>query len=276
MILNMKSTPSVRAKKSLGQNFLHDQNVLKDILEAGAIESSETVVEIGPGEGFLTKALLEKAGQVIAIELDRDLYPWLKMDFGKNPKFTLIEGDALRYEAPKTPYKLIANIPYYITSPILTHFLQEQFENGNPPTRMVLMVQREVAEKITCKDGKHSVLSLEVQLFGEPHIVRLVPPGCFHPKPEVDSAVLCIDVFPTPKVEAPLRELLWLIKMSFAQKRKKLTNNLSSALKLSTTELREILEKNSISPDIRAEDLKVSDWQLLFNALRSQLPAFSK
>lgn len=267
---------SVRAKKSLGQNFLHDTKVLSDILTASAIEPGETIVEIGPGEGFLTRALLEKKAHVFAVELDRDLYPWLKMDFGKNPQFTLIEGDALRYNPPKGPYKLIANIPYYITSPILTHFLQEQFENGNPPTRMVLMVQKEVGEKIICKDKKHSVLSLEVQIFGAPQIVRLVAPNCFHPKPEVDSAVLQIDVYSERKIKAPFKKLLWLIKMSFAQKRKKLSNNLSTALGLSTTEIKKILEENGIQPDLRAEDLKLEDWQILFNALDSQLPSFSK
>lgn len=266
----------VNAKKSLGQNFLHDEKVLEDILIASEIGSNETVVEIGPGEGFLTRALLEKAGHVLAIELDRDLYPWLRLDFGKNPKFTLIEGDALRYDPPKTPYKLIANIPYYITSPILNHFLREQFVNGNPPTRMVLMVQREVAEKIVCKDTKHSVLSLEVQLFGSPKLVRIVAPSCFRPKPKVDSAVLQIDVYSEPKVKGNMQKLLWLFKMSFAQKRKKLSNNLSSALKLSTTEIKKTLEENGISPDTRAEDLNLENWQTLFNALDSLLPSFSK
>ncbi len=267
---------SVRAKKSLGQNFLHDESVLEDIVNASEIQSDETLVEIGPGEGFLTRALLEKAGKVLAIEIDRDLYPWLKMDFGKNSKFTLIEGDALHYNPPEGPYKVIANIPYYITSPLLTHFLQEQFEEGNPPSRLVLMVQREVAEKIIAKEGKHSVLSLCVHIFGMPRMVRLVAPSCFHPRPAVDSAVLCIDIYKEPKIKAPFKKLLWLIKMSFSQKRKKLSNNLSFALKSNTTEVKKILEENGISGDIRAEDLSLEDWQNLFNALDSQLPSFSK
>ncbi len=260
----------VYAKKSLGQNFLHDTEVLKDILDAGELNPSDHVVEIGPGEGFLTRALLAKAGKLTAIELDHDLIPWLKMDFGKDPKFNLSEGDALRFVPPAEPYKLIANIPYYITSPILNHFLLEQFMGGHPPELIVLMVQREVAEKIT-DPNKHSVLNLEIQIFGEAEIVRIVLPASFKPRPKVDSAVLKIRPYKKPLIEGDLKRFIWFIKMSFAQKRKKLSNNLSGLLHLSNGASKELFSSLQIDPDVRAEDLNFEEWQTLFNALGSRL-----
>lgn len=256
------------AKKSLGQNFLHDTEVLRDILNASDLKPGEQVVEVGPGEGFLTRALLEKNVELTAVELDRDLIPWLKIDFGKNSRFHLIEGDALKFVPPSGPYKLIANIPYYITSPLLNHFLMEQFLSGNPPELLVVMVQREVAEKVVDKK-KQSVLSLEVQLFGEAEIVRIVAPNSFKPRPKVDSAVLKIRTFKKPVIEGDLKKFLWLVKVSFAQKRKKISNNLSGVLKLSNAETKTFLESAKISPDARAEDLSMEQWQNLMNALGS-------
>lgn len=258
------------AKKSLGQNFLHDQSVLEEILKSSELDSNDQVVEIGPGEGFLTKALLEKVAHLTAIELDHDLIPWLKMDFGKNPRFELVEGDALKFIPPKTPYKLIANIPYYITSPILNHFLLEQFISGNPPKLLVLMVQREVAEKIT-DPKKHSVLSLQVRLFAEAELIRIVKPESFKPRPAVDSAILKIRTHSKPKINGDLKKLLWLMKMSFAQKRKKLSNNLAGILKLSNADTKKCFEKIGINPDLRAEDLQFEEWEKLLSELGSQL-----
>ncbi|QQR55548.1 ribosomal RNA small subunit methyltransferase A [Candidatus Peregrinibacteria bacterium] len=264
------------AKKSLGQNFLHDESVLQDILKASDLSPTDRVLEIGPGQGFLTRALIEKAGHVTALELDGDLIPWLKMDFGKAKNFDLIHTDALKYQPASGPYKLVANIPYYITSPILNHFLLEQFRSGNPPTRMVLMVQREVAEKIVAKDKKYSLLSLEVQLFGKAELVRIVPPTAFKPRPKVDSAVLKIDIYDKPLLEGNLKQIFWLFKVSFAQKRKKLSNNLRSALKMNGMEVKNLLHHAGLPEDLRAEDLNWEQWQKLFNALGSHLPSFAK
>lgn len=253
------------AKKWLGQNFLKDSSVLADILNAGELTPNDAVLEIGPGEGFLTRALLEKAGHVTAVELDHDLIPWLKMDFGKNPKFTLIEGDALHFTPPVTPYKLIANIPYYITSPLLNHYLMEQFTSGHPPTLLVLMVQKEVAEKIVGLDGKQSVLSLQVQLFASAEIVGIVSRKSFRPIPKVDSAILKIRPHSSSIAkDLDLKKLFWLIHISFAQKRKKLSNNLAGPLGKNTTEIKSLLESIGLSPDIRAEDLKLEEWGLLY------------
>lgn len=255
------------AKKRLGQNFLHDLGVLSKIMEASELTDKDTVVEIGPGRGFLTDELVKKAGQVIAVELDDDLIPGLKAGYLLNKNFTLVHQDALTFVPPSEPYKLIANIPYYITSPLLNHFLIEQFMDGTPPTLLVIMVQKEVAEKIVAKKEKHSVLSLQVHLFGEPEMVCIVPKQAFRPVPQVDSAVIKIRVHKEPAIKGDLKKFIWLLHISFAQKRKKLTNNLSAALRKPTTEIREMLVRLEINPDTRAEDLTMKEWQNLFNEL---------
>ena len=257
----------VKAKKHLGQNFLHDKDVLHAIVEAGEIKDTDTIIEVGPGEGFLTKELIKRAGKVIAIEKDRDLLPFLKLDFRKFKNFELVEGDALRFTPPQGPYKVIANIPYYITSPLLNHFLNEQITHGQPPELLVLMVQKEVAEKIVAKNKKHSLLSLEVQLFADVELVRTVPAAAFHPRPRVDSAIIKIRALPKPRIEADLKKLFWLFHMSFAQKRKKLSNNLAAALHQEPSQMREALESINIDPKIRAEDLSWEEWTKLYRQL---------
>ncbi len=265
---------SLKAKKSLGQNFLKDDAVIKDIIVAGEVSSEDTVIEIGPGKGSLTKHLLEKAGKLIAIELDKDLIPWLKMDFGKNKHFELIHGDALRYEPEVKNYKVIANIPYYITSPLLNHFLREQFQRGNPPKRLVIMMQKEVAEKIMAEKGRHSVLSLEVACFATVKWVREVSRKCFTPMPKVESAILQIDTLDTPAIQGNLKKIFWLFHQSFRQPRKKLSNNLSAALHCNAESIRTHLKAANIHIDTRAESLTLNDWQNLLNELDSKLPAF--
>lgn len=264
----------VKAKKWLGQNFLHDDGVLNAIVKAGELSPNDTVIEIGPGRGALTRELIKKAGKVIAIEMDEDLIFPLKLEFVTEKNFQLIHGDALSFVPPKEPYKLIANIPYYITSPLLNHFLKEQFANGTPPELLVLMVQKEVAEKIVAEDGKQSVLSLEVQLFADVSIVRDVPASAFHPRPAVDSAVIKIRALPKPRIEGNLKKIFWLFHVSFAQKRKKLSNNLAAVLHKKSQEICALLETIKIDPNIRAEALTFPEWQELFNALGSNLPSF--
>jgi len=257
----------VKAKKDLGQNFLTDEDVLKQIVESANLSKEDTVIEIGPGTGALTRHLIEKAGQVISVEIDTDLLPQLKHKFGHKPNFTLIHGDALKFAPPKTPYKIVANIPYYITSPIINHFLLEQFTQGNPPKILVIMVQKEVAEKIVAKKEKHSVLSLQVHLFGEPELVCIVPKTAFIPMPKVDSAVIKITVDKTPKINADLKKIMWTIHMAFKQKRKKLCNNLSAMFRKEPVEIKELLKSLNIDQDIRAEDLKIEEWSRLINAI---------
>lgn len=259
----------VDAKKSLGQNFLKDNKVLQQIIEAAELDPQDTILEIGPGKGALTETLLNKVKTLIAVELDDRLIPLLKESFGKYENFKLVHEDALKYNPPKEDYKIVANIPYYITSPILNHFLLEQFQNredgkaGNPPKTLVLMVQKEVAEKIIAKDGRHSVLSLQVHLFGEPELVCIVPKTAFDPIPKVDSAVIKIRVNKRPQIEQSIKKLFWLFHISFAQKRKKLSNNLAAALHKEPKEIRPILEELGIDPDARAEALTLEEWNKL-------------
>jgi len=262
------------AKHSLGQNFLIDRDVLAKIIAAGDLSSEDNIVEIGPGRGILTAALLEKAASVTAIELDSDLLPALETHFRDYKNFTLLHENALNFTPPKNPYKLIANIPYYITSPILNHFLFEQFlqknqnpQTGNPPTILVLMIQREVAEKIMAKKEKHSVLSLEVHMFGKPEIIAFVPPQAFFPSPKVESAIIKITVYAKPQISGDLKKIMWLFHISFAQKRKKLCNNLAAALRRPPAEIKTLLKSLGISEDIRAEDLTMEEWEKLLPTL---------
>lgn len=254
----------VKAKKHLGQNFLIDEGVRDAIINAGELNPENCVVEVGPGQGFLSEKIAPKVHQLIAVELDEDLLPTLKATFLLSKNVTLLHQDALKFNPPKEPYKLMANLPYYITSPLINHFLMEQFMEGNPPQLMVIMVQKEVAEKILAAK-KHSVLSLQVHLFGEPELVCFVPKTAFRPRPEVDSAVLKIRLHKEPKLKGDLKKIFWLFHVSFAQKRKKLSNNLGNALHEAPTKIRTTLEKLGIDPNVRAEDLTLPEWQKLIN-----------
>ncbi len=178
-----------------------------------------------------------------------------------------MHADALKFTPPAGPYKIVANIPYYITSPLLNHYLVDQFMDGNPPERIVFMVQKEVAEKIVAKDGNESVLSLQVKLFGDVEWVCAVPRTAFRPMPKVDSAVIAIDVHKQPKIAGDLKKLFWLFHMSFAQKRKKLSNNLANALRKTPEQIREMLRELGIDENVRAEALTMEEWGKLTSKL---------
>ena len=267
-----------QAKKSLGQNFLKDKAILEAIIEAAELSSEDHVLEVGPGKGALTDQILEKAGKLTVIEIDDDLIPLLEEKYGTHPKFNLIHGDALEVSPPKGAYKIVANLPYYITSPLINHFLLKQFlgqqnknPDANPPTEMVIMVQKEVAEKILAqgkKGQKHSVLSLQVHCFGTPELVVIAPKEAFDPAPKVDSAVIKIKVDPNklPK-EVDLKKLFWLFKIGFTQKRKKLANNLKSVFNEKPNQIKERLKTLNIDPETRAEDLNLEEWLTLLKAL---------
>jgi 16S rRNA (adenine1518-N6/adenine1519-N6)-dimethyltransferase len=279
----------IKAKKSLGQNFLQDPEILEQIIQAAELKPDDQILEIGPGKGALTTALLEATprGQVTAVELDDRLIQPLQEEFGHHKNFKLVHQDALTFTPPTGPYKIVANIPYYITSPLLNHYLLEQFLNredptkksdknshGNPPQIIVFMVQKEVAKKIIAAKGKHSVLSLQVHIFGEPELICNVPASAFEPAPKVDSAVIRIRVHPEPKIAAKagpdtnIKNLFWLLHMAFAQKRKKLTRNLANAFQKTPAEIHTLLESLDINPGIRAEALTLPEWKKLFHATR--------
>jgi 16S rRNA (adenine1518-N6/adenine1519-N6)-dimethyltransferase len=250
----------MRAKKSLGQNFLKSKTIVSDILNTAKITSNDTVLEIGPGKGVLTKELLKKASSVIAIEKDSELIKYLNDIFSdeiKDGKLTLIHNDILKVNLSHLnlyshSYKLVANIPYYITGQIFKMFL----ESNTPPSKIVLMAQKEVAERIVARDKKESILSISVKIYGQPKLIKKVPARYFSPKPKVDSAILLIDNISTPfKNEGDKKHFFKTLKAGFAHKRKLLKSNLECKI--------EILEKCNIEENARAEDLAIDNWMCL-------------
>jgi len=242
----------MKAKKSLGQNFLQDKSVLAKIIKTADLSPNNNIIEVGPGHGILTEELAKKAKKVTTIELDDRLIPILKEKFAPYKNIELIHQNALDFPPPKAPYKLVANIPYYITSPLISHFLHTE----NRPEKIVLLVQKEVAEKI-CADKKLNVLAIHVQNFGKPHLVDTVPPSAFKPQPKIDSAILEIEVFKKPLIEDH-KSLFKLVHQAFSQKRKKLSNSLRH--------LKPQLEKLDLQ-DKRPEHLTLKDWEKLQNTL---------
>ena len=254
----------LRADKKLGQNFLHDPFALESIAEAAEIKPTDTVLEIGPGLGSLTRYLAMAAHQVIAVELDKDLIPPLEAVTESYKNIYIRQGDILKI-SPKdliheSDYLVVANIPYYITSAIIRHLLG----NEPKPKRIVLTIQKEVADRICAKPGDMSLLALSVQVYGKSRIVKRIPANAFFPAPKVDSAVLCVDIYPSPKIQTELLDTFFkLIKAGFSQKRKTLRNSLSSGLHISTTETEGLLTKANINPMRRAETLSIEEWATL-------------
>jgi 16S rRNA (adenine1518-N6/adenine1519-N6)-dimethyltransferase len=260
------------AKKNLGQNFLVDEKAFDKIIEVADLKSTDNIIEVGPGTGFLTERLIKNVKHVTAVELDRDMIRVLESRFDGVKNLELVNEDILKYElrrrgnvsAPsKSVYKVVANIPYYITSPLLKHFLQADHR----PSYMVVLVQKEVAEKIVGKTGK-SLITIETQLFGRPEIVGIVPASSFYPAPKVDSAILKIEVYKKPLVPAAqFDDFLRLVKFGFSQKRKMLSNTLSAGLHIKSSEMSVILKKAGIDPNLRAENLEIGDWGRLAKVL---------
>jgi len=257
------------AKKGLGQNFLIDEKALDAIVAAADLKPSDNVVEVGPGTGFLTEKLIEKTKHVTAIELDEKMMEILQDRFGSAPNLELVQADILKLKIENlklSGYKVVANIPYYITSPLLKHFLQ----SDHCPELMVLLVQKEVAEKICGFSGK-SLITIETQLFGQPEIIGIVPSKSFYPAPKVESAILKIDVFDKPLIpQEGLKDFLRMVKFGFSQKRKKLTNSLGAGLHLKPSEMAEILREADIDPGLRAEHLGIEEWKRLGKVLTLQ------
>ncbi len=256
------------AKKSLGQNFLKSKGAVRSIIAAAALTPDDTVLEIGPGKGFLTESLLEKSDKVIVVEKDDRMIPFLKEKFflyEQNKALTIIHNDILispieSLGVKEQQYKLIANIPYYITGQIIRKFLSE----GPQPSCMVLMLQKEVAERIVARDGKESILSISVKVYGTPKYIEKVPAKYFSPEPNVDSAILAINTisnnFFTEKSPEKFFEIL---KKGFAHKRKVIVQNLEIS-----QEKRELFfSAVGIDKNTRAETITLSQWEKIYNFL---------
>lgn len=254
----------MKAKKHFGQNFLKSKSALNKIALVADLTLQDFVLEIGPGKGALTEKLLASGAKILAIEKDRDLIPVLEEKFQEqvnSGQLKVVEGDILKFE-PKNhglvfgKYKLVANIPYYITGAIFEKFLDGQ----EKPEIIVLVVQKEVAERVVAKDGKKSILSVSVEVYGEPKMVSKIPARYFSPEPKVDSAILSIKKIKNPfKNSAEKEKFFKILKGGFSSRRKVLRKNLEK-LGFDKDKIAKNLEKLGFPDGVRAENLKTSDW----------------
>lgn len=265
------------AKKGLSQTFLVDRNALEKIVEAGEIKKDDLIVEIGPGLGTLTQELVKRAGEVVAVELDQKLVALLNTSpilslVRRGTKFKIINADILKINLNEIigdrKYKVIANIPYHITSKVLELFLARE----NKPELMVLLVQKEVAERICAQPGAMSVLSVSVQLFGKPEIVGIVKKESFFPSPKIDSAILKISDIRDPFDSLSLaqddtkilsKQFFRTVKIGFASRRKTLANNLSAGYHIGKEEASDIIKTIGLSDKVRAQELSIKNWREL-------------
>jgi 16S rRNA (adenine1518-N6/adenine1519-N6)-dimethyltransferase len=255
----------IRPNKGLGQHFLHDETVIADMLEAADVQSDDTILEVGPGLGVLTSALVQRAGQVVVYELDEKLAALIESQQAEN--LTVVLGDALELPLPPRgttlPYKVVANIPYSITGALIRRLIT----SPSGPSSITLLVQKEVAERMCAKPGQMSVLSVAVQLHGTAHIDRLVPPECFWPAPKVDSAVVHVDLAGGLMLDVEERDFMRLVKFGFAQKRKQLKNTLAAGLRIEPTEVERYLLAVGLTPTARAQELSLAQWKQLYDLI---------
>jgi 16S rRNA (adenine1518-N6/adenine1519-N6)-dimethyltransferase len=257
----------LHAKKSLGQNWLVDEAAIARIAAAAELTCQDTVLEIGPGLGALTRHLAEQAGRVVAVELDANLMPPLRRVLAGYENVTLVQGDILECDlstlvAPG--YKVAANLPYYITSAVIRHLLEASLR----PALIVLTVQLEVAQRIVAAPGNMSLLAVSVQFYGRPSIVTRIKAGSFHPAPQVDSAVVRIEPYARPAVPVADRDQFFaVVKAGFAHKRKQLHNSLAAGLGKPHALIVDALARAGVDNRRRAETLALREWASLAQAL---------
>ena len=270
----------IGAKKKYGQNFLIDEGLLEEIVEASGISGDDLAVEIGPGIGGMTEFLCERAGQVLAIEIDERLIPVLSDTVGHFSNLTILNADVLKTDiggwaaqnAPGRRIRVVANLPYYITTPILMALL----EGDAPVSSITVMVQKEVADRMVSGPGTkdYGALSLAVQYYADPRIVAEVPRESFDPMPGVESAVITLEKYDTPPVEVESRKLLFdVIRASFSQRRKTLANGLgnSDAIRLTKDEVREVIAECGWDERVRGETLTLSEFAKLTQILYTKM-----
>ena len=250
--------------KGLGQNFLIEDRVMQQIVQAAEISPEDTVLEVGAGAGSLTRWLAQSAKRVVAVELDIQLIPLLKEVIGESSKVQIVAGDILQLDPAKLMgadgYVVTANIPYYITSALFRHLLEAAVK----PRRLVITVQQEVAERICAGPGAMSLLALSVQVYGNPQMVLSIPASAFYPSPKVDSTTLRVDVYPQPLIASnQLNTFFKLSKAGFSQKRKMLHNALAAGLGWAKEKVDALLEQAHIDPQRRAQTLNLDEWRRL-------------
>jgi 16S rRNA (adenine1518-N6/adenine1519-N6)-dimethyltransferase len=266
----------IKARKKLGQHFLVDEEALAAVASAAELEQDDVVIEVGPGLGVLTSELVKQAGGVVAVELDDRLAEILRQKMNAVKNFTVVNRDILKVKpeallsepvaaaalsGKPVSYKVVANLPYYITSAVLRYFL----EAAPRPSLMVVMVQKEVAEAIAAEQGKMSLLSVSVQFYGKPEIVRIVPASGFYPPPEVDSAILKIKIYDKPRLDVgDVDGFFGLVRAGFTAARKQLPNSLAQGLKCTKEEAILLLEEAGIDSRRRAETLSLEEWGKLW------------
>ena len=260
--------------KSLGQNFLVDQSVPRDIVDGADVGPEDLVIEIGPGVGTLTAQILKIAKRVVAIELDDTLIPILTEELGGYPNFSLIHNDALKVNfdeiiGDEQSVKLVANLPYYVTTPIIVKLLKEKHKFKS----LTIMIQKEVAERMNAEPGNkdYGALTLLVQYYCNTKIVRKVPPACFIPRPKVDSIVIRLDKLDEPKVKVDNEKLFFdIIRNSFNMRRKTLWNGVKS-IGPAKERLEEAFEKAGVDPKRRGETLSIQEFATLANCINEIL-----
>lgn len=261
----------IKPTKSKGQNFLINPEIIKTIVTAANLKPTDAVLEVGPGLGILTEELVKNSDQVISVELDEKLLDFLKVKFVGAKNLDLRQGDILKFSLNNffsRPYKVVANIPYNITSILIKKFLTDI----NRPISLTLLIQKEVAQRICAKPGQMSLLSLSVQLYGQPKIIQIVGKNNFWPKPEVDSAIIQIENIKNQiEIDNFLAEIsennYWqLARIGFSAKRKQLQHNLAAGFKISQEKAKLWLTQAGFDSKIRAQNLSVDDWLALAKA----------
>ena len=254
----------MKPKKSLGQHWLKDPAALKAVVEAAEVNSADTVLEIGPGLGHLTRQLLNRAGRVLAVELDAGLAQDLA-DGVRAANLEIVQQDILRFDFTQMPpdYKVVANIPYYLTS----NLIRTLSESANPPALIVLLVQKEVAERLAAP-GHMSLLSISAQLYYEPKLGPVVPAALFEPAPKVDSRVIKLSRRqPALFKDLDTKLFFRVVKAGFSGRRKKLRGSLAAGLGVDKSQADEILYKAGVDGELRAQNLSLSDWHKLYQAM---------
>lgn len=258
----------MKAKKSLGQHWLNDPSSLQAIVDAADLQKNDVILEIGPGQGSLTQLIAQKAKKVTAVETDNDLIVLLQEKFNRSKNVEIIHSDILKFDLTKLEknYKVIANIPYYLTGKILKILS----ESKNPPAAMALLVQKEVAQRITAGEGDMSILAFCIQYFYQASYLHTIDKQLFTPSPKVDSAVVKLTKLPNPRFDADKDKLFKLAKFGFSQRRKTLKNNLLAGINANGLTIKKLLDNSKINSKARAQELSFKQWEILYNSLISK------